>query len=66
MKEENMSKLQISTSIAMLLNDHAPWVDESSGDDHVECCCGDSFPYMSRWSLHAAQQIVDKILGGAI
>lgn len=61
-----MSKLQITTSIAMLINDHAPWVDDSGADEHVECCCGDSFAYMSRWSKHAAEQIVDKILGGAL
>lgn len=59
-----MSKTMISRDIAMLLNDHAPWVDESNGDDHVECLCGDSFAYMSRWAIHAAQVIVDKILGG--
>ena len=59
-----MSKLMIKNSIAILINDHAPMHDGDDGP--IECLCGDTFPYHSRWSLHVAETIVDKILGGAL
>ena len=65
-KVAQVSKPQIRQALARLLNDHAPWIDTHDGIDHVECYCGDSFPYMSLWSIHTADAIVDNILGGSI
>jgi hypothetical protein len=58
-----MSSLQINTSIALVINDHNPHFGDGVSEE-IECLCGEVFPYHSRWSMHVAQEIVDKILGG--
>lgn len=58
-----MSKLQITTSIALVINDHNPHIGDGISEE-IECLCGDTFSYHSRWALHVAQQITDKVLGG--
>ena len=59
-----MSKPQLQGAIALVINDHAPWIDPKL--DLVECCCGASFPYMSRWSAHVAEAVVSNVFGGGL
>ena len=59
-----MSKPQLQGAIALVINDHTALYDGRK--ETIDCLCGMTFPYHSRWSAHVAEAVVSSVFGGSI